>query len=323
MLPTLKHRFILTFAIAVGAVCWLWSEDALSAVDASPGITLVDAQAGFVPALLLMLLAGLPAVLLGLVAGAVANPVSGVFSVAMSMMILGAVGGGSSGYFRRAHMPGGFGWLVLDLVLWLLPYVALVALLAQLRAPMRRRLPFLTSPAYREQPLHRQVFSLPTLTSGLVCAAISGLLTHLIVWSDGGQIVGGLLLSFAIGSLLTRAFVPQGGALGILLSPAIVAVAAYLFGLFTFASHDAFLAAWYAGQVTGIVQALPVHYASAAIAGACIGYGLAQGLLSSEQTSGEEMAVARLGGGPGVWLYRHAKNQAKNHPTRLDTDDSE
>lgn len=61
-------------------------------------------------------------------------------------------------------------------------------------------------------------------------------------------------------------------------------MAAYGYVLFSFNSHDEVLAAWFTqtssaaagARMPGPAMALPIHYASAALAGCAIGVGMAQ-----------------------------------------------
>ena len=86
-------------------------------------------------------------------------------------------------------------------------------------------------------------------------------------------------------------------AVSILLAPTLTSAAWYLFIGLTGGSGDQMLAAHFAGESWNVGLALPIHYASAGVAGAAIGIGWSQQLLSPQSItshSDSESAQDRL-----------------------------
>ena len=118
------------------------------------------------------------------------------------------------------------------------------------------------------------------LLAGATTPLTAGVLCYLLLRNtDPGQIVCALLVSFTVGGLAGHLIFPQTNPIGILFSPAVVAVVGYTWVMLRFGQTDAVVSAWHRGQLPGMALALPVHYASAAIAGCAIGVGWAQGII--------------------------------------------
>jgi hypothetical protein len=73
-------------------------------------------------------------------------------------------------------------------------------------------------------------------------------------------------------------FFPSINPVGVLFSPALVALAVYVYMMMGFESDRSVLEAWCGQGLPGLVLALPIHYISAGVAGCAAGVGLAQGI---------------------------------------------
>lgn len=290
MLPAFKQRIVIAIAVVIGALCWCLAKGPLTPIDASSGITLSDARAGIVPAVAVVLVAGIPAIVLGIVAAGFGNPLSATFVVAASLTVLAAAGGGSAGYLWRADLPSGFLWLAGGLVVWFVLH-ALVALASvNVRGLLRNFVPQLVSPSSEVTLLPARHQVLGSLAGLAVTAAAGAMLTNLLVRStDVGQIVGGLIFGFAVAGLLARMLVSETSAAAVLLAPLVVGVGAYLWVAFSgsYGSDTSILRAWYTGQLPGVALPLPIHYASAGVVGACLGWGMGQGVNSARHQASE------------------------------------
>ena len=283
MLPIFRQRLLLAAALVVGGLVWSWAAGPMGAADASGGISLFDARIGVLPGLVLMVAAGLPALGLGVFVSATGNPLSGVFTVACGLMFVAIGGGPIDGYLQRHALPGAYGWLLAEMVLWAGLWGALLVGLMRGRAWLRPRVGRLSTEAYWPEPEEGYTNwpSVRSLLAGLVSAAVAGgMCTVLLPVTDTGQVVGSLLLGFIIGGLLGQLVAPQASPVAILLSPAALGVAAYGYVLLSpaLSTEQQVLAAWYGRELWGPALALPIFYASAGVAGAAIGVGMGQSI---------------------------------------------
>lgn len=288
MLPIVWHRTLIACSAALGGVVWMQVQPALAAADGSSGLSLFSTGAGFAPALLLLLLAAIPAVLMGVLTAATGHPVAGVFAVAVALAMLASFGGPIDGWMWRVELPVDYAALMMETVLWLALLLGLFVVIEKLRPVARRMLPWRD-----EEDPYRGVFDLTklwnnkTAVSALVTAGIGGLLAGLLIrTADPGQVNGSLVVAFMIAALLGQTIVPNANPMGVLVSPALAALVGYgavlLSGL---NSSDAVLARWYANHLNGLAQALPIYYISAGVAGAALGFGMSRNMDQSRQAA--------------------------------------
>ncbi len=283
MFPRVRIRLLLAVAIVVGAASLYATHTALRSHTGASGLTLIQARSGFVVAALLVALAGLPVAGLGTLTSAVGNPLAGPFAVGTSLLVLAWAGGPIDGWMRTAGPPGSFGALMIELLIWQLGVVLMLTLVQQLRSPLRSCWPALAFDDHLGVDTHIRLPGSQALGAGLVCAIVAGVLCHLLIRSsDINQVLASLLLAFAVGGMAGHMVFPQSNPAAILLSPAIVAAAGYALVLTGYTNHTQVLTAWHAGKISGLALALPVHYASAGLAGAALGVGWAQGLMAPE-----------------------------------------
>jgi len=279
MLPSLKQRIIIVAAIAVGAWCWLTVEPSLLRPDMGPGISLLFSRAGWFAGLFYLVAAGLPAIFLGMVASGAAHPLAGVFSISFALAILATAGGAIDGLLWQADGSGVYLLLALEAVIWAALLAGVLVAVARSRLWIRRRFPRLTTDRHFGTATKLRLPGVDAMLSGLVCATVSGL----IVWiglkaTDAGQVFGTLTLGFALGALLAHQFFAHANPTAMLLSPCLVAVVAYLYAWNHYPAYDAMMLALNTGDLPALARALPIHYASAGVAGCVLGVTLAQAI---------------------------------------------
>lgn len=293
MLPAFRQRLLIAAAAIAGGLVWLLAVDALSAADASSGISLFDARIGVLPGLLLLALAALPAVALGLIVSSTGHPLGGVFTVATGLLFLAGAGGSIQGYLWRHGLPEQYGWLIAESLLWAGLVLALLAMIRRLRPGVRERLDRLATDHHWGDEL---VIAVPDgralLAGGISLLGAAAMATLLLQGEQTGQVIGALLLAFLIGALLAQIVVPQPNPTAILLSPLVLAAIAYGRVLFdpTLTTRDDVLRAWYAGALWGPALALPIFYASAGVVGCTLGIGMGQSIHRAREQAVETSA---------------------------------
>lgn len=285
MLPSLRNRLVITVAAAVGALIWLSIGGHLRAADGSTGLSLMTARHGPVLSGLLVLVVGLPAVLAGGLASAVGNPLSGVFVAAVALSVLVGSSGGMEGWVFRhdARLPDDYLGLIVEMMIWM------VCVLGMLYA-VRFVQGIVNWVVASHEPVGEITESLirakrlSSLAGFGVSAVVAGVVSVMLLRSpDRGQVICSLILAFFAGGLVATTVWPNSHPWAILMSPALVAIAAYGWVALSFSSASEFLQAWNsigdsALRLPGPAVALPAHYASAAVVGCTLGIGGAQSM---------------------------------------------
>ncbi|MEM9346596.1 MAG: hypothetical protein AAGB26_08255 [Planctomycetota bacterium] len=296
MLPTITQRLLMLVVLVISTMCLLPILPALTAADGSSGLSLLDARVGVFGAVGLLVLAGLPALLLGLYVSSSGNPLSGIFTAGFALMVLAGHGGSMTGLiWRQAERPstqprGGsiFMQLEVEMALWALAWCGMMFLLRRFRHRIRKTLVppklqtyFSTQLPIEEDDTPRFVLHVRPGMAGVFCAAIGFVLCKVLMQTPtSGQVIGSILLSFIIAGLAARLIIPTGNVVYLLLSPLAVGFATYAIGavLHGSASADDLMMSWQRGEITGPMFAMPIHWASAGLIGVSIGIGMAQAI---------------------------------------------
>lgn len=296
MLPTITQRLIMLAAVIVSTLCLMPVLPLLTAADGSSGLSLLDARVGVVGACLWLLLAGLPALLLGLYVSSSGNPLSGVFTIGFTLMILAANGGSMTGLIQRQQLrprgePSGgsvFMQLEIEMALWALAWCLMMFLTRRYRqrirgllVPSRFRTTFSSQMPIEEDDTPRFVLHVRPGMAGLLCAALGFVLCRVLMQTpDTGQVIGSILMSFIIAGLAARLIIPTGNVVYLLLSPLAVGFATYALGavLHGSVSADDLVLRWQRDEITGPMFAMPIHWASAGLVGVSVGVGMAQAI---------------------------------------------
>lgn len=286
MLPPLKHRLVIGITLVVGALCLLFARGPLTAVDGSTGLSLMDARAGLVPAIAILIVAGLPAIIAGLIAASTGNPLSGAFTISFSLLPLAALGGSIEGFLRRTDLPTGYRPLAVEAFIWLIFMGVTFVLIDRMRIGVR---PSLEKLAVKRHMGARTKMTLPggrSLLAGLITAAIGAFLCNILIQTpDAGQVNCSLILGFGTAAMVAQMTVPQRNPLVILLCPMLVAAGVYLYVASAYPVTDDLLYALNSRSVFKLALALPIQYASAGIVGCALGVGLAQTLDHARRTT--------------------------------------
>jgi len=283
-------------AIVLSTLCWLPVLDFLRAADGSSGLSLMDARVGVFWACGLLFLAGLPALLTGLYVSASGNPLSGVYTIGFSLMILSGLGGSMTGLIARqaerlnGEPSGGsiFMQLEIEMVIWALAWCLMMFLVRKYRVwirnnlvPSRLKTNFAKDVPIEEEDTPRFAIQIRPAMAGLLCAAIAWVLCRFIMQTPNtGQVIGTILLSFTIAGLTARLALPTGNVVFLLLSPLLVGFASYALAavLHGSASADDLILLWQRGQIVGPMYAMPIHWASTGLIGVSVGIGMAQAI---------------------------------------------
>ncbi len=277
MLPIFRQRLLIAAAVLVGGLCWLAASGPLRADDGSTGLSLVAGRSGWPIALAAVLLAGLPAMIGAALSSALGHPLTGLFVASAALMVPAASGGPINGFLWRAELPGAYAGLAFETLLWLVVLVGLMALISRCRVPVRQFLSGLATDEHYGDQTRLRGPGPRALLAGLITAAAGALLCNILLQSsDTGQVVGALVIGFAVAALVTQLILPQRNPTAMVAAPLIVAAGAYLYVLVSYTHGDEVLRAWHVGELPGLALALPIHYASAGVAGACMGIGIGQ-----------------------------------------------
>lgn len=140
-------------------------------------------------------------------------------------------------------------------------------------------------------PRHVPASATTAFLAGTVSVAIGQLALFLFMRSEAvGQVVGTLIVGFAIATLIAHQMFPTARRLPLLLTPLIAGAAAYLWTAGSVGDPTELLARFfshYAQQPIPTLpppaRALPVHYAAAGLLGGAVGLGWSQGLHAASQ----------------------------------------
>ena len=123
------------------------------------------------------------------------------------------------------------------------------------------------------------------LLSGLVATVIGLFLAALLIRSaEPQQALWGVGLAFLLAGVVAHQLFPRSHPLGVLLSPLLAAILWYAWAAVTLGDAPVMLYSYYTGDFPHGALALPIHYASAGVAGAAAGVGWSHALLGGQET---------------------------------------
>ncbi len=299
MFPVFRQRVLLVIACLLGSFLAVhlgarW----LAPTDVSQGLSLMSTSVGLGLAIVAAVLVLVPAWALGTFVCVTGHPLSGLFVISVSLTALACAGGPISGWIHRTPVPASYKSLMLETFLWAAILTLLTALMLWLRNTIRQARPQLATTDHLGQDLSWTSQPAQAAYAGVLCAAISGALAYVLIPTQQvGQVVGGLILGGTIGGLAGQLVFPKlRNPVGLLLSPALVALAGYALAL-RYPGPTAFFTDWYRLRLSGLMLVLPIYYASAGLTGVIIGVGWAQALLHGDREEGEELTISALAQG--------------------------
>jgi hypothetical protein len=296
MFPGFRQRLLILAGIAAAGWAFVQVVPLARAADGTPGLTLLLAGSPWQAiAAFAAIMAG--AALLGALIGAWGNPLAGIFTLAAALGCAAAAGGEIEPWLRRADSPRIYLVWSVEAALWGVLIWALGSLCLELAARWRNRW---TAPPPGDEPrpassgqgepaqtrgsrdpLRQLVEDMRRLpprlqTIGALAVAIvvgSVAVAILVPVSDTWQVIWGVLIAFMLASLAADQMFPAAHPMALLLSPLATAAAWYALTGLVGADADAMLRAHFAGELKHAALALPVHYASAGVAGIAAGIG--------------------------------------------------
>ena len=323
MFPSLRQRALITIAVLIGGFVCYQAGAFAAPLDGSGGRFLLFAPSwpvalgAFVIALLIVsILAALPA--------AAGNPLAGPFVLATCIGVAAVFGGSIDDWLRSQPAdstgPGYWGFAAESLI-WAALLLAGIALTQAMR---RRAAPLIPAilkpheddeespppwmfgslirgarlgktgssdrPLVRLRPLGGPVVQV--LLSMLISAAIGGVAVILFMQSsDVRQVMCVLIGAFVVGGVASHQIVQTRIAIGVLLSPLLIAIIGYGWMAFRFgADGDVLRGVIFAMSADSgpsflnLALAAPIHYASAGVMGAAMGLGWSQVMLEARIT---------------------------------------
>lgn len=286
----------------LGGGVWVWASDPLLAADGSTGLSLFSARISVATGLLLLAVAGIPAIAMGVAAACLGNPLAGVFTVAACLVVLAASAGGIDGWMWRSDLPGSYVSLLAETMIWQIALVLLWLVIHAARSRLRRASAGADTATGDAARHGYSTFAAAALLSAAVASPAA---LVLIRDSHVGQVLGGLFLAFMLGAIVTAALFPRVSPLAVLCSPALSALACYGWVLLNYSNHHEVLAAWHLHEngilsnasraLPGLALALPIHFFSAGVAGCCLGLGMGEVTRNEERgPHGALMAFRQL-----------------------------
>lgn len=290
MLSPVWQRIGIIIGVLLGSLCWLGVLPSLQASAGTGGLVLLNCSS-VVTAIVLVIIAGLPAVLLGTLLSTVGWFTAGVSVFAGTLIVLTWYGGSVSGWFQRATLPGDYWHLILETVIWQVLVLAAILLMSHFRPIVHRQLPQLL----QRQIAWKTALGIPAsqeISAALISALVAGLMAMVLIQNAAPkQVLVSLVVSFALGAGLGQTMMPNTNPIAIFVSPGVVAICSYLMVIFRYGDQAAVLQAMYAGsepgtgimsQFPGAAMALPIDYLSAGLLGCCLGIGLVRGAVDQQ-----------------------------------------
>lgn len=273
-------RLLQGFAVVLGG--WIWSGAAswLIASGGESGATVVLSASGIVPAFVMLLLLGVVAFAFAALVAGLYDWIAGLLAFALAMGVPAVAGGSMQGLMHAATatpeepLANLYLWLMMEVVL----FAGLMMLagwglqkIQSLLAPRLTAAGYAPLPSIQRRVLQKNVNMIDVL-AGLTALLFGGGLSWLLLQTgQTGQVFGGLLLGFGAGTFLALSLFPTNNMLPVLLAPFAVALVTCLQMVVTGGDTPMTLASWYRGEFNGLALALPIFYASAALAGCLLG----------------------------------------------------
>lgn len=304
MLPPTRQRLVIAGMVVVSMLVWVGAGGWLATPDRSSGISMSSASGGWFGAMVAAAAGCAASALLGAVASATGHRLAGPFAVAMGLCVLAGRGGPIDGWMRRVTLPGAYGWLIVETVLWHVMLGAAAVWMMRTGPAMRPRIPSIVRTPLTDAGEDRASWP-AALGAAVVAVIVAGVIVMILQRStDVGQVIGVLILAFTAGAVAGQSTFPANRrSLPILLSPAVVAIAAYAYVLVMYGREESVLAAWYnldgldprQPRLPGPAVVLPIYYASAGVMGAAMGLGMADVLRRKQSETSAAAAPQAVG----------------------------
>lgn len=299
MLSSVWQRIGMAVGILLGSLGLIGILPSLHSTAGTPGILLGDSQYGLF-ACLLVAIAGIPALVCATFLTTIGRFTNGITVLCGSLLVLAYLGGSSMGWIQRSQLPGDFWQLIIEMLLWQIMLLAGITLIFRFRPAVHSRMPELL----RRRSQWKTVLNIPggsEIVAAVITSVIALVLTYILIRNTSEkQVIGALILSFALASGIGQTMMPNTNPLVIFMSPCLVAITGYLLAMVQYDSSLALTEALFQGsepgvkfgqQFAGPALALPIHYASAGLLGCCIGIGIVRSAVDEalEDEANEEI----------------------------------
>ncbi len=220
---------------------------------------------------------------LGLLAGVFTPALWAAAIAAAGLAAVGLHGGSVEGLLRATDAPvaAAYAGMAAELAVGALLWLGGLAVIERVDAALQQRLPQAARP-----PQGPRLFAwahMATMNAGLICAVVAAAIGFVLLRDpDPKQAVGGLIIAFMLGGLAAQTAYPRGAATGMLLSPALVGLAAYAWFAWQSGPTDVVLADLYARRLLPLALAMPLHYLGAGTLGCVLGIAWAKALAGEQ-----------------------------------------
>jgi hypothetical protein len=294
----MRQRLMILLAIFAAGFVMAGAAKSGAPADASGPYSLLYAAAPS-EAMFWLVVFSAVAVCIGAVAGAFGNPLGGVFVVAMALIYPATRGGGIDLWLRAVESERDYWRLIMEMHLWAAWAVLVIFGAMALGQALARWFPGVFVQVADPEEIEELPDEVTTEESripvglqpvlGALLAAVVGLvLTPFWVRSpDPQQVAWGLGAAYLLAGLFGHQTFPGGHPIGVLLAPFLGGAFWYVMvatdaGGAVAQAEGGLLEVYFSKDLIRGSLAMPVHYASAGLAGVTMGVGWSQVLLWSK-----------------------------------------
>lgn len=323
MLPSIRQRLVIALAVLVTGLLYLRHAEAAISADGK-GITLLG-SATPTTAIIDFALVTLPGVALAGLAGSAGNPLGGIFALAAALVFAAVKGGSIDVWLRSAPSSAAYWRLLGETVMWMALWIVAAPICYSMGKKFRAIWPASWKQAEQwRDNLDRMSgsrgvfwgFTMPIkggagalmgrkendpplsdsvqLLGGMaVATAVGAAVAPLLLRSsDIWQVNWGLFFAFTAAGIAAHQIFPARNPMGILLSPFLAAIGWYAYIAISGDGAETMLTAFYSGESWHAGLALPIHYASAGVAGAAAGIGWSHGMIVTHPANPHQPGMA-------------------------------
>jgi hypothetical protein len=145
MLSPLWQRIGIAVGVGLGGLCWLGVLPSVQNGTGTGGVVLLDAHS-VGAAVLLVIVAGVPALVLATLLSTIGRFTAGVAVLAGSLLVMAYVGGPTMGWIQRVSLPSAYWQLIAEMLLWQIMLLLAIGLMYRFRPVFHSKIPALLRP---------------------------------------------------------------------------------------------------------------------------------------------------------------------------------